>query len=392
MRKTNTELEAYILGELKVIDQKLNHVNVVKIMEYFTEGKITIVMEYCELGDLNHYFVMNKTTISERLSYMADMGRGVHYLHSQQIVHRDLKPENILLSNKAGTIVCKISDFGLSKVKITKYDKFSTFLGSPAYMAPEITGDKEYSNEVDVFALGLLYFAVYRHAVLENYFKEKSLIPGVYNQQNRIAFLNDMLKKERPTEEFFITSHFADSKSVGKLIFSMLENKPEHRPEIEEVLIQIIGIKDHKNINSISNGSSQQDEIIKSQNILIQKQKNTIERHEATINDLQLRIQSSEESDRRHRETIQTQKGTIQELKADIQGKERSNENLKLQLVEKTQTEQILEDKIKSQEETIEKQQNTIQSKEQITQEQEAVIQRKEQVIKLLELQQQVKI
>ena len=271
IRKTNTELESY-----KVIDQKLNHVNVVKVMEYFTEGKITIVMEYCELGDLNHYFVMNKTTISERLSYMADMGRGVHYLHSQQIVHRDLKPENVLLSNHMGNIICKISDFGLSKVKIKKYDKFTTFLGSPAYMAPEITGDKEYSNEVDVYALGLLYFEVYRNCVLQNYFKEKALIPGIYNQQNRIAFLNDIMKNERLTGEAFIMSYFAESETVGRLIFSMLGFKPEDRPGIEHVLIQIIGIKDQQNLDFNCPCRTKQDEVVRSQSTLIQEQKNTI--------------------------------------------------------------------------------------------------------------------
>ena len=118
-------------------------------------------MEFCELGDLNYYLVNNETTLTERISFMFD------YLHTQNIIHRDLKPENILLTKQDGNIRCKVSDFGISKIKMTQYDKFSTYIGSPAYMAPEITGETEYGSEMDVYALGLIFFAEYRNTVFK---------------------------------------------------------------------------------------------------------------------------------------------------------------------------------------------------------------------------------
>ena len=167
----------------------------------------------------------------------------MNYLHAQRIVHRDLKPENILLTDQTGKIVCKIADFGVSRVKLTKHDRFSTYIGSYAYMAPEITGDQEYSNEVDTFALGLLFFAVYKLTVLTNSFNQKSLIPGIYVDGTKIAFLNEELKKNMPSEKRFVTSYFRDDENIGKLVYSMLHQEPERRPEMEPVLVQVVEIQ-----------------------------------------------------------------------------------------------------------------------------------------------------
>ena len=197
-------------------------------------------MEHCERGDLNDYMVNNTVDETARICFMTDMARGVNYLHSKSIVHRDLKPENILLTNKTGQILCKISDFGISKFKLTTFDKFSTYLGSPAYMAPEITGNTEYSDEVDVYALGHIFFAVYRNAVLENSFGDKSLISGIYNDQGKISFMTDILKKDRPTKDYFTKSYFDNSKEVGELIYHMLLPKPDQRPEMGEVLERMV--------------------------------------------------------------------------------------------------------------------------------------------------------
>ena len=180
IRSRDPDIEKYIQGEISVIEEKLKHPNIVKVFDYFTGNTLYIAMEFCNLGDLSEHVLSKTPDLSERMSYMVDMARGVNYLHAQRIVHRDLKPENILLTDQTGKTVCKIADFGVSRVKLTKHDRFSTYIGSYAYMAPEITGDQEYSNEVDTFALGLLFFAVYKLTVLTNSFNQKSLIPGIY--------------------------------------------------------------------------------------------------------------------------------------------------------------------------------------------------------------------
>ena len=239
----NPDLEKYIRNEISVIEQNLKHRNIVKVFECTVDKEINIVMEFCELGDLNCYMVSHSSDLNRRLSFMYDMTRGVNYLHSQHIVHRDLKPENVLLTEAVDRPICKITDFSVSKMKITKHEKFSTYLGSYAYMAPEITGHHDYSQEVDVYALGLLYFVVYKHLILTNSFKQKNLIPGFYTSENRIAYLNEQLKKHMPPEDMFIAKYSIDSVKVGSLIYSMLLNEPKNRPEMEHVLVQIVEIK-----------------------------------------------------------------------------------------------------------------------------------------------------
>ena len=193
----------------------------------------------------------------------------MNYLHAQRIVHRDLKPENTLLTDQTGKTVCKIADFGVSRVKLTKHDRFSTYIGSYAYMAPEITGDQEYSNEVDTFALGLLFFAVYKLTVLTNNFNQKSLIPGICVDGTKIAFLNEELKKNMPSEERFVTLYFGDDVNIGKLVYSMLQQEPEKRPEMEQLIVQMVEIQVEQKFKSMTIRQQQElDEVAAEKNAL----------------------------------------------------------------------------------------------------------------------------
>ena len=196
------------------------------------------------MGDLSSYLVKVKPDINQRIVFMTHMALGVNYLHNQNIIHRDLKPENVLITNKTGEIVCKITDFGVSRIKLSKDDMFQTYVGSFPYMAPEITGDQEYGNEVDIFALGMLFYAVYKYSILTNSFGTKSLIPGLYVAGNRIAYLNEVMKRDKPTIDQFLEKYFQDfNVVVGKFIFSMIDIKPENRPQMDFVLMKISEIK-----------------------------------------------------------------------------------------------------------------------------------------------------
>lgn len=42
-----------------------------------------------------------------------EIAHGLSYMHSKNILHLDLKPQNILLHSTAGSLVCKIVDFGV---------------------------------------------------------------------------------------------------------------------------------------------------------------------------------------------------------------------------------------------------------------------------------------
>ena len=353
-------LEKYIRGELEIIEQKLKHDNIVQLYEHFVSRTVYIVMEFCELGDLNDYLVKNETTLTERISFMFDMTRGVHYLHTQNIIHRDLKPENILLTKQREKIRCKVSDFGISKIKMTKYDKFSTFIGSQAYMAPEITGEKKYGSEVDVYALGMLFFAVYRNAVLTNSFGLKNLIPGVYNDKNNIAWLTDLLKKQKPNMGLFVNSYFKESTEVGELVFSMLEFQPTHRPDMENILVEVVELKTkNRNGNKINQPE-------------VQQLREAMNRQEESIKDLQQQNKELRQEmfkmHESHEKELHEKKNTIRQQESTI---EQQRNTLKQE-----------ENTIKKQENTIRQQENTIKKQENAIRQQENTIKQQENTIR----------
>ena len=59
----------------------------------------------------------------------------------------------------------KLTDFGLSKMvdvdDMMKTAMFSTVVGTPGFMAPELYMKKPYNQAVDIFAMGLVFFAIY---------------------------------------------------------------------------------------------------------------------------------------------------------------------------------------------------------------------------------------
>ena len=80
----------------------------------------------------------------------------IEYLHSIGIIYRDMKPENILVADD-GHI--KLADFGLAKDGLTgQNSKSQTFVGSPAYLPPEMFSKKGVGRPADIYQLGAVLY------------------------------------------------------------------------------------------------------------------------------------------------------------------------------------------------------------------------------------------
>ena len=60
----------------------------------------------------------------------------MEYIHNRRVVHRDIKPSNILITEHN---YIKVADFGISKILYKNKDVLNTLIGTPLYLAPEVT-------------------------------------------------------------------------------------------------------------------------------------------------------------------------------------------------------------------------------------------------------------
>ncbi|XP_063703839.1 LOW QUALITY PROTEIN: serine/threonine-protein kinase greatwall [Culicoides brevitarsis] len=95
---------------------------------------VYLVMEYMIGGDLKSLLAMyGFFEESAAKFYVSEICLALEYLHSHGIVHRDIKPDNMLIAANGHV---KLTDFGLSKIELTRELEMSDLLnGSPANAA-----------------------------------------------------------------------------------------------------------------------------------------------------------------------------------------------------------------------------------------------------------------
>lgn len=146
----------------------MHHVNVIETVDIVHDRERWYeVMEYCPGGDLFNAIAHGDLDDQQIDSCFRELVEGVHYLHSLGVAHRDLKPENILVDSEGHVRIC---DFGVSDVFKVVWErtphKSRGICGSCPYIAPEEFGGDEYdAQKVDVWSLGIIYYAMTFHSV-----------------------------------------------------------------------------------------------------------------------------------------------------------------------------------------------------------------------------------
>ena len=202
-----------IKNEINILS-KLRHPFINQILDSFeTEKHVFIIMEYV-CGDLLG-FIRKRGKLSESISKLVfkQVIEGLKYIHKKKIVHRDIKLDNILIDL---TNTVKICDFGVSK-KISIGDMMFDHCGTPAYIAPEIFGNKGYEGyQCDIWSAGVtLYY----------------MLSGI--QPFRANSIKDM-------EKIVLKGKFDEIEDVSKeandLIKEMLQIDPKKRITIDNIL------------------------------------------------------------------------------------------------------------------------------------------------------------
>ncbi|XP_057179018.1 serine/threonine-protein kinase greatwall isoform X2 [Triplophysa rosa] len=100
-----------------------------------TATKVYLVMEYLIGGDVKsllHIYGYFEEDMA--LKYTSEVALALDYLHRHGIIHRDLKPDNMLISNEGHL---KLTDFGLSKVKLDRELNLMDILTTPSLVKPK---------------------------------------------------------------------------------------------------------------------------------------------------------------------------------------------------------------------------------------------------------------
>lgn len=139
--------------------KKISHPNIIKFYEAFEDGvNIYIVLEYCEVGDLEQFMLLSGKPFPE------DVARSIIYFTSKALVclnqsnvcHRDLKPSNIFFSS---SFQVRLADFGFARMDVSDEMLMESYCGTPLYMGPELfEGKTEYNRSVDVWSLGVILY------------------------------------------------------------------------------------------------------------------------------------------------------------------------------------------------------------------------------------------
>ncbi|XP_056293802.1 serine/threonine-protein kinase 35-like [Pseudoliparis swirei] len=213
------------------------------------------IMEFCEGGDLNQFILSRRPDQQTNNSFMLQMTSAVAFLHQNNIVHRDLKPDNILISEKSGTPVLKVADFGLSKVctglgnstegednrKNVNVNKFwlSSACGSDFYMAPEVW-EGHYTAKADIFALGIIIWAMLERITFIDGESKRELLGSYVRQGRDIVPVGEALL-ENPKMVLNIPQKRRScmSDGVSKLLQDMLAVNPQDRPDAFELQVRM---------------------------------------------------------------------------------------------------------------------------------------------------------
>ncbi|XP_055153441.1 ephrin type-A receptor 5 isoform X8 [Symphalangus syndactylus] len=150
------------LGEASIMGQ-FDHPNIIHLEGVVTKSKpVMIVTEYMENGSLDTFLKKNdgQFTVIQLVGMLRGISAGMKYLSDMGYVHRDLAARNILINSN---LVCKVSDFGLSRVLEDDPEAAYTTRGGKIpirWTAPEAIAFRKFTSASDVWSYGIVMWEV----------------------------------------------------------------------------------------------------------------------------------------------------------------------------------------------------------------------------------------
>ena len=220
----------------------LRHPNLVQFLGIYYPNKFVafpwLVMEklHASLTNLLKRYSQEDFSFARKISILQDVSLGIQYLHSKDIVHRDISSNNILVTKD---LVAKLSDFGMAKIINPQQAKSHTQTpGTLIFMPPESTSVKpRYDKPLDVFSFGCVTIHITTHQWPVPDDQVTQDLKALSEIERRMKYLRNV-KIIMP---------------LKMLISSCLENVPDKRPPIGEVVQKLRSIVTEESLSVYDN-------------------------------------------------------------------------------------------------------------------------------------------
>lgn len=193
--------------------KKLNHPNVVKIVDFISgdEGDV-LVEEFVDGPDLQWYIENRPYNLDEMQVIAIQIINGLGYLHDNGFMHHDMKPGNVLFTRKGQAKLCDYSLGGTGKL-LMLFDRGGSEQVTPMYVAPELIKKHPGTKLSDMYSLGGVLFYLFTREVP---FKVDNL------QRLYQCHLN-----ERPMHPSVVNEECP--RAIGDIIMRLMEKDPKKR-------------------------------------------------------------------------------------------------------------------------------------------------------------------
>lgn len=203
----------------------MDHPNIIKLFQSFEDHQqIYLVMELCAGGELFDVVVeQGRLSEADTAIIMQQMFRAMVYMHESGVCHRDMKPENFLFLRKAPvkSNVLKVVDFGIAGNFEVGHGSFSTKVGTPYYVAPEVLARwGRYDEKCDCWSAGVILYVLL-----------SGLLP--FKGKNTQDTLRKVVAGEYPFPSALFNSVSDDAKD---LINDLLTKSPSARISAKQAL------------------------------------------------------------------------------------------------------------------------------------------------------------
>ena len=144
--------------------KSLRHPCIVQLLAFGEEdGQPYFAMELVRGRSLEQVLRSGRTfDWRETVGIAVDITRALKSAHDHGVVHRDLKPANLLFPEEpSADAAVKLADFGIARLFGSScHTMAGTIVGTAEYMAPEQATGGPVDHRVDLYALGLVIYAM----------------------------------------------------------------------------------------------------------------------------------------------------------------------------------------------------------------------------------------